>query len=152
MSRQMALSVREQVRPVLVDVDETASRLGYSWQSVLGMVDSGELLWVWDVSLVRSASSRHRRRELRFWMGEVLAPGLHRDRSIEEVIGWVIGRDPAIRELRSVGVGNTLRLRAQQMKGLVEAGELVGRMGGHTRWIERGSLEGFLKRRWVGGV
>jgi hypothetical protein len=141
------------MRPVLIDVDEAASRLGYHYRSVLDLVDSGGIQWVWDVSLTRSTNheprTRNHRRELRFWLGEIVAPAVQRALTIDQVITFVVQRE-ALPELRSVTVGGILRLRDQQMKSLVDAGELAGRIDRHSRWIERESVVQFLRSRWLG--
>jgi hypothetical protein len=144
--------LREGYRPVLVDVDVVTCQLGLSLRSVLAMVDTGELRWVWDVSLARGdGRGAARRRELRFWLGEVLAPAVQRGLSLDDAIRCVVGRE-AFGELRSRTVGEILRLRDQQMQHLMEAGELVGHVVRHSRMITRSSLVEFLRRRWVASL
>jgi len=142
-------------RPVLVDVNRAMEATGYGMETVIEMVDAGELLWVWDVGLMRQPICAGRvapvRRELRFWLGELLAPEAQRGRTLDEVIEMVLGKR-ASSELRRVTVKDVLLLRPQQVMRLVMAGELSPRVDGHPCWVTRASVEGFLRRRWVGNA
>lgn len=149
--KQRELRLRRQVRPVLVDMNRAIEATGYAPEAVLEMVDLGELRWVWDVSLPRSTqrNGATHRRELRFWLGELLMPGERANLGLLLVIDMIIGRE-AVEDLRAVTVGDILMIRRQQVQRLVRTGELRGRRDGHPCWVTRNSLVEFLSKRWVG--
>lgn len=144
--RQRELPLRRSFRPVLVDINRAMECLGYGTEVVLDMVDTGEVRWVWDVGAGHGS-----RRELRFWLGELLAPMIQRERPLTEVLGFIIGHDLST-ELRAATVGDILLLRRPSVWRLVVTGELKGRQVGHVQWIARDSFRKFLEARWIGNA
>lgn len=142
--QQGELRLRRPFRPVLVDMNAAIRELGYHVDVVNDMVHSGELLWVFDV---RSPGSV--KRELRFWLGELLAPAVQRGKSIDDVTRAIVGHE-RFPELRGTTVEEILFLRKQSIPDLCVSGGLTSRVGNHVRWITRNSLVEFLRRRWVG--
>ena len=135
-------------RPVLVQVEGAMAHLGVAREDVLGMIDTGELRWVWNVATAGE------RRELRFWLGDAGAPGELRDRTLrhltwEEAIRRLVGREQ-LAELRSVTVADLLGVHRQQMFRLLRTGAVTGRTTGGVSWIHRASLVTFLATRWLG--
>lgn len=126
-------------RPVLVSVNVAMQVLGYDADSVVMMAESGRLRWVWDVSVHQAV-----KRELRFWMGELLNPT--QPRNTGDVIQAVIGHETQPR-LRAVTVGHTLLVRRPTIHALVHTGALTGPLVGGVQWIDRNSLEEFLRNR-----
>lgn len=130
-------------RPVLVPTNCVIERLGIDVDSVHAMVDSGRLLWVFNVS-TNPAS-----RSLRFWLGELLAPELQRSLPVETVIQCIVGHE-LFPDLSTYTVEQILFVRRQIVFDLHVSGELRGRIDGHVRWTTRESLVSFLSRRWLG--
>ena len=98
-------------RPVLVDLNSAMEHLGLESEVVLDAVDSGDLRWVWDVAgHPNPKPGRSPRRELRFWLGELLNPASGKSLFLPEVLTKVIGRTTEAR-LRAVTVGAILLLR-----------------------------------------
>lgn len=153
MTTQKEFRWRDTFRPVLVDLNRAAEATGYHWNVVLEMVDEGDLQWVWDFAAqpgrTRSGWCTGHRRELRFWMGELLAPTVHRDRTLDEVIKCVLGRDQ-LDELRAVSLSKILLLRRQQIMRMVKSGEISGRRDGHPCFVLKSSVIKMLHRRWIG--
>jgi hypothetical protein len=130
-------------RPVLVPTYVAMATLGVPAEQVWEMVDCGELRWVWDVSVAED-----RRRELRFWLSELMAPQLARAYATEHVVDRVVGHALSP-ELRAVTVGRILYVSRATVLRLVRAEQIDGRLMGHTQWVHRGSLKHFLSRRLV---
>ena len=138
-------ALRREYRPVLLDVSGAMYTLRLEQATVLEMVDTGELRWVFDVATRAPGATR---RELRFWLGELLAPGAHTDKSARDVVEAVVGHEVSP-ELRSHTVCNLLRVARPHLRRLAVTGELRGDVNGRVRWIERASLCQFLERRLV---
>lgn len=133
-------------RPVLVDLNRAMEATGKRREAVLDMVDSGELLWVWDMS----ADYRGDRRVLRFWLRE-MTDQISRTLSLAEVVSVIVGHAYAP-ALRRVTVSEMLMLRRCQVLRFVRLGALRRRPDRHPGWVERDSLIECLKQRWVGSV
>lgn len=138
-------ALRRPYRPVLVSAGTAMQVLGQEHTTVMEMVDTGELRWVFDVA---TGSECQKRRELRFWLGELLAPAAHADKSVGDVVTAVVGHELSP-QLRGHTVCNLLRIARPHLKRLVVTGELGGDVTGRVRWIERTSLCDFLQRRLV---
>jgi hypothetical protein len=142
-ARQGELPLRRSFRPVLVDVNRAMECLSYGIEVVNQLVDTGELKWVFDVG------SGAGRRELRFWLGELLLPEAQREKPLTEVLNAIAGHS-TMSELRASTVGDILLLRRPSVWRFVVTGELNGRQAGHVQWINRAALVSFLGRRWIG--
>lgn len=131
---------RAAYRPVLVSVDVVMQQLRLTEDSVFEMADSGELRWVWNVALKSEG-----RRELRFWLGELLNranSALQTERVLEMVIGHATERNLTRRT-----AGQILGLRRCLVMRLVDAKELTAPSPLDSGHITRASLVSFLSRR-----
>jgi len=150
---QAQLPLKRQCRPVLVGLMVAVKELQLDKDSIRGMVDNGELLWVFDVGL------GNRERDLRFWLGELMEKCGTRNAergtphfaalSVEAAIEAIAGhpRDP---ELGTDTLWQILQLDRISIRRLILAGELQGRIQGHGWRITRASLVEFLSRRHIG--
>lgn len=138
-------ALRREYRPVLLDVNGAMYTLRQEQATVLEMVDTGELRWVFDVASNADGSTR---RELRFWLGELLAQDAQVDRTVQEVVAAVVGHE-LVPQLRGHTVCNLLRVARPHLRRLAVTGELRGDVTGRVRWVERPSLCEFLERRLV---
>jgi hypothetical protein len=120
--------------------------LSLDTESIHEMVDTGELRWVWDVSSCPPVDAG--RRELRFWMGELLAPGIQSSAAVGTVVACVIGH-PTETRLRGHTVCQVLAVARPHLLRLAVTGELRGEVAHRVRWVDRPSLEAFLGRRLV---
>lgn len=136
--RDIASVWQRQWRPVLVDISVAKYLLNVDSSTVYNMVLAGDLRWVWNVS--GSAAGR----DLRFWMGELLARACTLDQPtvIEAIIGS--GRGEFI---SGITVAQTLDVDRAQILRYVATGELQGKVDGNVRRITRASLRDFLTRR-----
>lgn len=142
--RQTLLRLNRTYRPVLVGIDQAMSTLGYDCAVVLDMVDAGELLWVFDVACVGAG-----RRELRFWLGELMAPAFQRSATLDVVLNCVVGHE-LLPDIRNQTVSHILGVRHTTVHRLWKSGELAGVLSNRTLWIHRAGLVAFLRARWVG--
>ncbi|MBN9691328.1 MAG: hypothetical protein J0M24_13915 [Verrucomicrobia bacterium] len=142
---QRLLALQVSVEVTLVTVDVARAVLGCDSESVSARVDCGQLIWVWDVA----APGANHRRELRFWTAELRSlPEGRQTADPQKVISQVIGNTPEGRQ-RSALLEVRFSMSPQHVRTLCDAGELDGPIAGHTRYISRASLEGFLLRRLV---
>ena len=139
------------LRPVLVDLNCACLTLQLRGESVLELVDSGGLLWVWD--LARKGSYR---RELRFWLGELLTRSTHQPfphLAPAEAIAKVVGH-PYDLQLSTRTVADTLQSTRRMVHDWLDARELTGAPGRATdprQYVLRASLVEFLTRRHLNG-
>jgi hypothetical protein len=135
-------------RTALVSIDTVRAALGMDAEAVCQQVELGRLRWVWDISTHKPGCHRVGAgsvRELRFWVGELLAPQLAHQLARPEAIALMLG--PGHRPWRASEVVHRLLCSRSVVKRLVDTGELAGSLRQHTCWITRRSLERFLGRR-----
>lgn len=145
-SSQRSLPLEVSASTSLVDMHTARAALGIDEDSVLALIESGDLRWAWDISIRRGVI-----REVRIWARCISArqvgiaqPG----ESIAEVIPCVLG--PATRDrFRSAEVRALFCCAQQTIQRLVEAGILSGEIQGRTLWVSRSSLESFLTHRRI---
>lgn len=138
---QPLLNLRLSARAALVTADTACAALGVDTETVTSMVDTGDLIWVWDVS------ARQRDiRELRFWTAE-LADRSVSSLSVQAAITAII---PAHRDrLRAAETAMLLRISDPHLHRLVQLDHLTGPRIGHTQWITTASLTHFLRQRLI---
>jgi hypothetical protein len=123
-------------RPVLVPLPRAMEALRVRQETVLEWIESGTLLWVWDIALPTGT-----RRALRFWLAELLGGQVQRfstSQAIERVIGC------AAPELTGYQVEQILFVRRNSVHRAVALGELEGRVVKGKALITRASLVRFL--------
>jgi excisionase family DNA binding protein len=124
----------------LVTMEAVRCRFNIHADQVNAWIDEGRFNWVWDVSV-----GTGKVRELRIWTRHYLTGGPALDVTADDVVEAVIGTHKE--RLRSAEVANLLVVADPTVLRLVRAKELAGPLVGHTQWITRESLAGFLKRR-----
>jgi hypothetical protein len=132
-------------RPVLVPIERAMEALCIPHEAVLEAVEAGELLWVWDIAQARS------RRELRFWLGELLMPGgRNRDMGLYHVLRCL---DPGDLEfqLHPLAVADILAVRATTVYRYIRSGLIEAVSTDSGLRIPRYALYRFLTDRWIGG-
>lgn len=116
--------------------------LNQSFDQIDDLVDSGALLWVFNIGLGTSC------RALRFYTAELLSPRPVRRATLDSVVGDLL---PAkSRRLRGQQVADLFLCSRPHVHGLVGAGELAGLIENQTLLIEPASIAEFLRRRWLG--
>lgn len=150
MLRQPILALKLPATTALMTVEAARGLLGVDEDSVIGMIDDGELKWAWDIALRRN--QRPGIREVRIWAQCLVARQQGADqpegplaRVIPEVVGTLTRERMRASEVRAL-----LCCSQQHIQRLTDAGELAGDLErGVRRWIERTSLERFLERRAI---
>lgn len=141
-SSQPLLPLRIDQSVALLDVYTVCASLGVDPETVAGMVDAGDLRWAFDISCGQRSV-----RELRIWRNCLTAPtqaaGVPLEEVIQDVIGCSLGED----EVRSARIEKRWLVSTRTMLRHRQAGEISGRLSGHTLWLTRLSLVEFLNRR-----
>lgn len=145
-SSQRSLPIEVSATTSLVDMHTARAALGIDEDSVLALIESGDLRWAWDISIRRGVI-----REVRIWTRCIAARqcGLPQPAdSITEVLPLVLG--PVARDrFRAAEVRALFCCAQQTIQRLVEAGILSGDIHGRTLWVSRSSLESFLTHRRI---
>jgi hypothetical protein len=129
--------------PILVDTRVACFVTQHAQHILLEMVECGALAWVWDL-----AGDGSPRRELRFWLRELMDPAVVRSLEIGHALELVVGHE-CLPLIRVSTVTTIMSADRSAVKRLIDAGELSGPLTGNVRWIERDSLIAFLMRRLV---
>lgn len=147
-SGQLPLTFQFSARTTLVDVQAVRAIRGIDAETVIAMLDNalhpGHLKFVFDLgqagSPVRPAATR--RRCLRFWIAEIVAPEFTARLTIDEALDSIIGARETWRrgEVEMQWVAS-----AQQISKLIRNGELAE----EGNRILGASLRNFLRRRWI---
>jgi hypothetical protein len=114
---------------------------------IMAMADGGDLMegryqWVWNVASNPAGDIR----DLRFWVGEVLARQRQRELSLDEVISFIL--PPQRREFPTGEVCQLLQVRRPTLMEL--RGELQGELRTGSSFYPRAGLVTFLRNRWLG--
>jgi len=130
-------------RVVLVTLDSARSHFGCNAETVLHRVDDAtrpdHLRWVFNLS----AAEGHRR-ELRFWVREIVAPETCARLTLGQVVDLILGRRQNFRrgELEIEWVCNHMTISALLQTKTLKL---------HGATIPRYTLDNFLRTRWIGG-
>lgn len=139
---QQPLAIKLNARTVFVDLDTVRIvKNSLDAESIIAMVDNfthpDHLRFVFNIS----PQPDPRRRELRFWATEVIAPEFTAKFSIDEAIASILGG----RETFSrTDIEMQWVCHAATVKRLIDAGEIAQ----EGKRIPASSLKNFLKRRW----
>lgn len=134
-------------RDALGDISLAVHILGWDQSTIMEMVQSGGLLWTWNVASDLGGA----RAEWRFWIGELVAPDTQRTQKLDQVVECVVGKREMV-DLSVFSVKELLRVSRQQVHRLIETNQIAGRISNHVGWVPRASLVGFLKNRWTGNL
>jgi hypothetical protein len=125
----------------LVPLATVGALLGLHTDGVFELVDQGEWPWVFDLR-----AGKGRIRELRVWRGCLgKAEGGARKAELTAVLADVIGTTTG--DVRGAALETRWQVSNQTFRRLLKAGEISGRIAGHTLWLQRESLAAFLERR-----
>lgn len=134
------------MRIALVKIDTAAIELGRGIRRIEQMVDSGDLLWVFDLA------ATGRRRQLRFWQAELLAKaggdGQAFNRlALADVVAQIL--PPRKQTYQAGELDQIFQIRHNTRLDL--NGELHGTLAEGRNFYRRADLENFLSGRWIGG-
>lgn len=123
----------------LVDINTVRAFRGLDAESVLSLVDCGQLRWVWDFAAGDS------RRELRFLVAEVFE---RKTLTESQAIDAALGTTQRTR-LRGSELEQRWVVSAQLLQNLARLGEIESDVESHTRWFGVHSIRQFISRRLV---
>lgn len=134
---QPTLNLKLHQRTALVTVETARSVKGVDAQTILGMIDTGELPFAFNIATQNAV------REIRLWARDLIAPDarIPLSTAIEAIIGT------ARPQLRAGEVAHILVCHGATIMRMVDLGLLSGPLVGHTRHITRESLASFLYQR-----
>lgn len=139
---QPLLTLRVAARTVFVGIDAARASLGLDAESVVALVESGELLWTFDIGLGAD------RRELRFWARQLIEISAGSDSTKD----WTLSR-----VIQSILGGHDHISRGEIERQWVCSSQHIGRLIQSKdldlilpKKISRTSLERFLSLRWCG--
>lgn len=151
---QQPLALKLSARTILVNLDAVRAAKGVDAESVIAMVENAlhpeHLRFVFDLSLgeVNGGRGASRRRELRFWTTEIVAPEFAHGPKQEPVT-----IDQAIAEI--IGARETFRRSEIEMQWVCSATHIMRLIEAQEIYEEGNrllslTLKNFLKRRWIG--
>lgn len=137
------------IKSIFCGVETVSCVTGLPVDELYELVESGNYLWVWNVSTGEGA-----RRELRFWCREINHPATVLNLTLNGAIAAIIPRRVHLAgqqnglyywELRDL-----LRISKSTIKGLRDELDPIGLEG--NLMIPRANLEIFFRRRWLGNI
>ena len=139
---QPSLNMRVAARTVFVGIDAARASLGVDAESVVALVENGELLWTFNIGLGED------RRELRFWARQIIELSAGSDSTKT----W-----PLARVIQSILGGHENISRGEIERQWICSSQHIGRLIQSNdlqlilpKKISRASLERFLSLRWCG--
>jgi len=125
----------------LIPLITVGALLGLHTDGVHELIDQGEWPWVFDLRTGNGTV-----RELRVWRGCFgKAEGGRKNAELKAVVADVIGTTTG--DVRGAALETRWQVSNQTLRRLLKAGEIRGRINGHTLWLDRASLAEFLERR-----
>ena len=116
---------------------------GLSLHDLYNLVESGNYLWVWNVS-----SGVGWRRELRFWCREINHPATVLNLSLDAAIMAILPK--YAQGLSYWDFRDLVRVSKSTLRALREELGVTG--SERNLFIPRASLEDFFRRRWLGNI
>jgi hypothetical protein len=129
-------------RPVLVSLACAATELGLEADTVKELTEAGKFRFVFDL-----AAKGAKRRELRFWLGELRGEPGAAAQTLEGALHEIAG-PKALERVRTATVSGRLQTTRTVVHKWLDSGEIAGgTAAGGRQWISRASLVEFLRRR-----
>jgi hypothetical protein len=137
------------IKSTFCGIDTVSCVAGLSVEQVYDRVESGNFLWVWNVS-----SGAGGKRELRFWSREINDPASVANFDLDAVIKTVV---PNRTHIHGQGDGlhnwefrHLLRLSKSSLCELRKELGIKGNIRG--LFVPRANIEKFFRRRWLGNI
>ena len=129
-------------RTVFLDVNGVRAARGISTARVNELVESGELLWAWNIGRQAGETGS---RTLRFWAPCVLNPQAVAALGIENVIDRIL--PPSRHNFNGSELCQAFLISRQTVQRIGRA--LGGVVSNRLLYVERPALVDFLKARWI---
>lgn len=133
---EMGLNLKVSAATVFLDLQSVRAHFSLDAESVLAMVDAGELVWVFDIGLGD-------RRELRFWAKELIAPA-ECPRTLTTAVQSILGSGATITRGQ---IERQWVTSAQHVMRLIREKEITLITPSK---VSRPSVVNFLTARWAG--
>jgi hypothetical protein len=137
------------IKTLFCGIETVSCVTGLSMDRLYELVDSGNYLWVWKVSL-RADSKR----ELRFWCREINHPSAVLNFTLNSAIDALIPKRAHVagqqNGLYTWEFRNLLRISKSTVWSLREELGVIGVE--RDLFIPRAPLEDFFRRRWLGNI
>ena len=141
--------MRGPIKTIFCGIETVSCVTGLSVDRLYELVDSGNYLWVWNVS-IRVGS----RRELRFWCREINHPSAVVNFTLNSAIDALIPKRAHVADQRdglyNWEFRNLLRISKPTVWGLRE--EIGVTSVDNDLFIPRARLDDFFRRRWLGNI
>jgi len=133
----------------LADIKVMRTITRKSADALYAMADGGDLVegsfqWVWNISTNPFGEIR----DLRWWVGELMAPNRQANLTLDEVINFIVPQ-----KRREFPSGEVLALLVISRPTLMQLrAELLGDLRAGGSFYPRAGLVQFFRRRWLGQV
>ena len=139
------------IKTTFCGIDTVSSLSGLPVSQVYDKVETGDIMWVWNVS-----SGRTYKRELRFWSREINDPASVARMTLDDVIPLLLPDRTHVPGQRA-GLLNwefrhLMRLSKASLSEIRKELNLKNPGRGRNLFIARGTIEQFLRRRWMGNA
>jgi hypothetical protein len=130
---------------VFLDLNGVRAARGISADKVNQLVESGELLWVFN--LAQAHGGKHPR-NLRFWLPEIADARAVRQLSLDAVISKIL--PPGRSTINGAEIGRWFLVSRPTVKLIGK--NLRGAVKNRLLHVRRDSLAHWLQQRWIGGA
>lgn len=130
-------------RTVFLDANGVRAARGISIARVKELVESGELLWVWNIGRQTGETGN---RTLRFWVPEILDAPAVAALELDAVIDRIL--PPSRHNFNGSELCQWFLISRQTVQRIGRA--LGGVVSNRLLYVERPALAGFLRTRWIG--
>jgi hypothetical protein len=142
---QRPLPITVPVPEALITVEAARWALGVDEDSVLALIDGGDLRWAWDIAVYRGQI-----REVRIWSRCITARLTGAEQPSTDIAGVLDALGiTATGRLRAAQVRQILTCSQQHVQRLVNAGTLRADISRGTRWVDPASFRAFLMTRQI---
>jgi hypothetical protein len=141
----IANTMKGPIKSIFCGVETVSCVTGLSVDDLYDLVDSGNYLWVWNISAGEGS-----RRELRFWCREINHHATVLDLTLNGAISAIIPKRDYAAGLYYWDLRNLMRLSKSTLRGLRDELAPVGPEGNLR--IPRANAENFFRRRWLGNI
>ena len=129
---------------VFLDMNGVRAARGISADKVNELVESGELLWVFNVA---QAHGGNHPRNLRFWLPEIVDARAVSQLSLDTVISKIL--PPGRSAINGAEIGRWFLVSRPTVKHIGE--KLGGAVKNQLLHVGRDALVRWLRQRWIGG-
>jgi hypothetical protein len=132
-------------RQMLVSANTVRAMRGITYESIMQLIQRGELKWVFDIAAKQAPKHT---RDLRFWLPEILDPPAMAKLKLADVISEILPRGR--RSITSSEMCRIFLTDRTTIKKRAVQWAAVKRDG--VWYMKRATLAAWLSQRWIGGA